>query len=300
MRIASNIMQMRGPTIPILAMASLLLAFSGVSPAFAVGAYIAGYPDTTNVVKHDSFSARTDFTGTTTTVPRSGNLKSVFSVATFATASATDPTGWIHQQGIILDSATNKVAAAFQVYNQGNCAENCPVDAAPVIGTYGSSSGQVDYVYTLLAIYPLDVDYFWEAVTNGGGVTQKLREYVKANDGDPSNYWSVGTKNKVISGTTYKFKFYQFAVESNSEVTQTWKVKQYNLIYDAGFLADLPAKTAQFTGATHGSYITYWGTTGKSRIGGEDYNVGHANSPSAGTVDWTKGTMTPGGTVLWN
>lgn len=294
----------RGIATSIAAIATVLLVFSAVSQAFAANPYLAGYTDQ-SYSKGTAWSGRNDFSGTTTTTPRDGWLAAVSSTGTFASASATDPTGWVHQQGTILASASNTVQAQYNVFNQLTCVHSAGSTSGcsgtpPSLGTYGSSSGNINFVYTLTSIDSNTVNYYWEPTTNGGSVTSLYREYPKSDDSDPSNQFAMGTKNKSISGTTYKFKFYQFGAESNVEVSQTWKVKQYDNVFGTTILQTVPAKTVQYTGITNGSYITYWGTTGKAAVGAENYDVGHANSPTVGTVDWTKGTMTPGGTVLWN
>lgn len=107
-------------TTSIAAMTALLVAFSATSPAFAAQPYIAGYTDQT-YSKGTSFSGRNDFSGTTTTTPRDGWLGAVSSTGTFASASATDPTGWVHQLGTILWSSSNTVYAQYNVWNQLTC-----------------------------------------------------------------------------------------------------------------------------------------------------------------------------------
>lgn len=302
-------MARQGTTIAAI-MAVSMLAFSTLasSQAFAAQPYIAGYPDTTTVIKHTQYTMKTDFSGTTTTTPRSGFLAGVYSSATFASSSATDPTGWVHQLGVALLAGSNSVKGIFQVYNGITCMENCPGDAGVDLGTFGTGTSNVDYVYTTMIMGSTTVTYYYESWANDGStISTPLRQYTKSSDGDPSNYFAIGTATKTISGTTYKFKYYQFGVESDAEVTQTWKVTTYDLTYQgATSLGGKPATSVQYTGATNGSYITPYGTSGAARVGGENYDVAHAdannqdNTIPKGKVIWSKGTMTSGGTVLWN
>lgn len=288
---------------------AMLFTFSGMSQAFAVQPYIGGYTDQ-SYSKDVGFSSRNDFSGTTTTTPRSGWMASVLSSATFASASATDPTGWVHQHGTILDSSSNTVYAQYNVIKQGTCVHsassttNCS-GTPPSLGTYGTSSGNIDFVYTFASVDSTQVHYYWEPTTNGGSVTSHWEDYTKSNDSDPSNRFGMGTKDKSIGGTTYKFKFFQFGVEGNVEISQTWKVTQYDMVFGSTILSTKPAKSVQFSGATNGSYITYWGTSSKGQVGGEDHDTANsdANAENSsipkGTAIWKKGTMTPGGTQLW-
>lgn len=296
-------------TTSIAVVSALLLAFSAASPAFAANPYIAGYTDQ-SYSKGTAFSGRNDFTGTTTTTPRDGWLAAVSSTGTFASASATDPTGWIHQQGTVLWSSSNTVYAQYNVFNQLTCVHSIgsTTDCSgslPSLGTYGTSSSNIDFVYTLTTIDSTQVHYYWEPTTNGGSVTSLLRDYTKSDDSDPSNQFGMGTKNKDISGTTYKFKFYQFGTESSLELSQTWQVTQYDNVFGNTILSTVPAKSVQYTGATDGSWITYWGTIGKASVGNENHDTANseanAENPTIpkGKAIWNKGTMTPGGTQLW-
>lgn len=251
---------------------------------------------------------KTDFSGTTTTTPRSGFLAGVYSSATFASSGATDPTGWVHQLGVALLAGSNSVKGIYQVYDGITCKANCPGDAGVDLGTYGTGTSNVDYVYTTMIMGSTTVTYYYESWANDGStIAFPLRTFTKSSVSDPSNFFAIGTATKTISGTTYKFKYYQFGVESDAEVSQTWKVTTYDLTYSgATSLGGKPAKSVQYTGATNGSYITPYGASGAARVGAEDYDVAHAdannqdNTIPKGKVIWSKGTMTSGGTVLWN
>lgn len=175
----------------------------------------------------------------------------------------------------------------------------------PSLGTYGTSSSHINFVYTFASIDSTQVHYYWEPTTNGGSVTSLTRDYTKSDDSDPSNRFGMGTKNKDISGTTYKFKFYQFGTESSTELSQTWMVTQYDNTFETTSLQTVPARSVQWSGATNGSYITYWGTTGKGAVGSENHDTANldanAEDPTIpkGKAIWKKGTMTSGGTQLW-
>lgn len=296
-------------TTSIAAIAALLLAFSAASPAFALQPYIGGYTDQT-YSKGTYFSGRNDFSGTTTTTPRDGWLAAVSSTATFASASATDPTGWVHQQGTVLEASSNTVSAQYNVFNQGTCVHSIGsttdcTGPRPSLGTYGTSSGHINFVYTLASMTSTEVYYYWEPTKNDGSITSLTRVYTKSDDSDPSNQFGMGTKDKTYGATTYKLKFYQFGVESSTELSQTWMVTQYDNGFDPIILSTKPARSVQYTGTTNGSWISYWGTNAIMAVGSENHDTANldanAEDPTIpkGKAIWKKGTMTPGGTQLW-
>jgi hypothetical protein len=290
----------------IAAITALLFASSVAGPAFA-NVYNTGYSDQTTIVKDTAISGRHDFSDTTTTTPRSGWLASVFSTASFSSTGATSPTGWIHQQAVTLDDTTNNLEAWYNVWSTTGCAE-CP-STFQVIGTHGTGNSDVNFTYTLMTVDSTQVHYYYEPTTIGGSVTSVLVDYTKSSDSDPTNAFSLGTFTKSISGTNYKFKHFQFGVESNAVVTQTYKVKQYNmLVGTAGVVQSIPAKTAEADAGTdeiNESWITYFGTSGRSKVACCDYTNANtdANSEDStipkGTLFWKKSTMTPAGTQLW-
>jgi hypothetical protein len=308
-------------------MAVLLATFSG-SQAFAVQPYVGGYPNTTTITKHTQYTEKTDFSGTTTTTPRDDYITSVFSTATYASSTATDPTGWVHQEGVTLLN-NNNIRGIYQIYGPTGtgfgCKANCPGDTGSDLGNYGTGTSNIDYVYTTFYLWgspATKVFFYYEPHTNGGDVViVPQREYLLSSTSDPSQKYAIGTfyKNILVSGTwiNTKFKLYQFATEGGSsgtgEVSQTWLVKQYDLTYQgAQALSAIPAVSLAANGdKDNGSYITPYtrsdGSVGRASVGAADYtnagasyNLNDATIPK-GRVDWKKSsTHIVPGTALWN
>ncbi|HZS74082.1 MAG TPA: hypothetical protein VFA69_06215 [Candidatus Nitrosotalea sp.] len=305
--------------------AVLLAATIAGSQAFAVQPYVGGYPDTTTITKHNQYTGKTNFSGTTTVTPRDDWITSVFSSATYASSSATSPTTWVHQQGVTL-KADNNIRGIFQIYHGITCAysPNCPGDIGSDLGNYGTGSADIAYVYTTFYTNgtPLKTNFYYEPHTNSGNVViVPIRVYDPVANGDPTTKYAVGTfyQNINVGGTLIntKFKLYQFAVEGGSvgsgEISQTWLVKQYELTYNGAVaLSGIPARsTAAITDKDNGSYITPYtkgdGTTGRVMVGAADYtNAGASYNLNDGTipkgeVDWKKSaTHISGGTALWS
>lgn len=302
----------------IAAIAVLVMGLSVASPAFALQPYIGAYTDQP-YTKGTSFSGRVDFSGTVTAVPRDGWIGPVSSTGTFASASATTPTGWAHQMAVILNDVSNAVYAQFNVNDDGTCVASMGSEtdcsgSIPSLGNYGETAGsssQINYVYLLSQVTSTTVSYYWEVTKNNGAVgTTILATYTKSSDGDPSNRFGQGTKSVSIAGTTYKFKFYQVGVEASEDnLDETWKVKQYDHTFGTTILSDVPARSVERNGVTNGAFLTYWGTTSCTTqcliIGQEKFDNANLDSnweiPSIpkGQIFWKKGTATPGGTQVW-
>lgn len=314
-------------TLTVALMAILVASVIANSHAFALTQpYDAGYPNTTTITKHNQYTTKTDFSGTTTST-RDTFITSVFSSATYVSSSATSPSEWVHQQGVTLKS-DNNIRGIYQTYQGITCKANCPGDVGSDLGNYGTGTADIDYVYTTFyftGVPTSKVQFYYEPHTNSGNVViVPIRDYVLSTYSDPSTKYAIGTfyQNINVGGVNHntKFKLYQFGIEGSDtsgstggQVTQTWLVKQYALTYQgATSLSGIPATSA--IGATddnNGSYITPYtksdGTIGRVLVGGADYtNAGASynlndSTVEKGRVDWKKSsTHISGGTALWS
>lgn len=272
------------------------VAFAATNP------YTAGYPTTSTITIHNQYTMKSDFSGTAG--PRNQQLISVFSTAGFQSTSSTDPTGWIDQDGVFL-LTTNEIDGAPEIWDAGTCVFNCNNSQLTDIGTYGSGSTDVSYVYHTFFwdSGKNNIDFYYENHQNNGGVIGYPYNVAPRQTGDTSNYFATGTKTV----SSVPVKFFQFGVESGDPLTSTWDVKEYDITYAGtnSYNTQTTATTDANGNQQTGSWITY--------VNGQAWPVGvttytQANAHSAhidgtfpeGTVQWYESsTHVPAGTQLW-
>lgn len=283
-----------------------------MSSAFATNPYIGAYP-THSFSTHSQYTMKADFVGTPTG-GRSTNVGHVFSSAGFTNSGDTDPNGWIYQNGV--DLQTNDVVwGAAQVYNLSTCKYNCINADVSNLGSIGSGSGNIAYVYSTYywSGSPHNtVNFYYEPHFNDGSAqSMPIVQYLTGLVNDPSHYFAEGTKIKSIGGTSYIVKFYQFGIESSGgSVTSTWDEKQYELTYNGAtsYNTVVTNSTIYSSNARTCSCITYDSLgnpplavgTGAYTVANADYHDKSGSTLPAGQVKWFESSTGLGPLIqLW-
>lgn len=252
------------------------------------GGYMATSPTASNSFQFKSKVL--DYAAT-----RSFTISSLLSTTGFATSGSTDPTYWVHQIATRLETS-NSLTRSYAVFN--NVGTKVFGTATTGLGTLGTGSNNVNYIYHNLAWSGTTLLFYWDKVENDGDITGFPVTYDAVAKGDPSRVFKYGQKSKAIDepcSGTMNVKLMQFGVESGAPVTQTWKIKQYDIWKGGSSLSSTSAKSTTGGCASGDSWVSYgpFGSeVGGARVADSDYtNVNAKYNKNDATV--------PDGQVHW-